>query len=538
MNETQSGFRKEYSTIDNIMVLYSLIEYFKSKRNKLYCCFIDFTKAFDNVWRAGLWQKLLKHGINGKIVTVIQNMYKQIKSCITVNGSTSGFFNCEKGVRQGENLSPLLFAIYLNDLESFMSFNNCSGIDIDIQEENFMIFIKLFVILYADDTILLSDNAKQFQETLNIFYEYCKNWKLNINIEKTKIMIFGDYSRTRTVSFSIAGAEIEIVKSFKYLGVLFTKNGRFVQYVKHLSAIACKAMYLLRKRIVNLHLPVDCQLKLFDQTIVPILLYGSEITGFENIRLLEKVHLDFLKGILKMKSSTPNSIVYGEFGRFPLEIQVKLRMIKYWSKILCGKDTKFSYRMYLILYCLHKNNIFSCKLISYIEKILQDVGLNYIWLNNDVTNVNWLCTEVQKRLQLQFIQNWHSNIQESPKCLNYRIFKTEFTTELYITKLQPNFYIPLARFRTTNNRFPVEKGRWENIDRSQRFCTMCNYNVLGDEFHYLFECEFFKDLRKLYLPKYYLRYVNTLKFQKLLSTTNIKLLKQLSRFVSEVLSKF
>ena len=52
-----------------------------------------------------------------------------------------------------------------------------------------MIFIKLFVILYADDTILLSDNAKQFQETLNIFYEYCKNWKLNINIEKTKIMI-------------------------------------------------------------------------------------------------------------------------------------------------------------------------------------------------------------------------------------------------------------------------------------------------------------------------------------------------------------
>ena len=194
LNETQSGFRKEYSTIDNIMVLYSLIEYFKSKRNKLYCCFIDFTNAFDNVWRAGLWQKLLKHGINGKIVTVIQNMYKQIKSCITVNGSTSGFFNCEKGVRQWENLSPLLFAIYLSDLESFMSFNNCSSIDIDIQEENFMIFIKLFVILYADDTILLSDNAKQFQETLNIFYEYCKNWKLNINIEKTKIMIFGDYS--------------------------------------------------------------------------------------------------------------------------------------------------------------------------------------------------------------------------------------------------------------------------------------------------------------------------------------------------------
>ena len=74
------------------------------------------------------------------------------------------------------------------------------------------------------------------------------------------------------------------------------------------------------KRIVNFRLPVDCQLKLFDQTIVPTLFYGSDITGFENIRLLEKVHLDFLKGILNLKSSTPHSIAYGEFGIFPLEI--------------------------------------------------------------------------------------------------------------------------------------------------------------------------------------------------------------------------
>ena len=98
-----------------------------------------------------------------------------------------------------------------------------------------------------------------------------------------------------------------------------------------------------------------------------------------------------------MKSSTPNSIVYDEFGRFPLETQVKLRMIKYWSKILSGKGTKFSYRMYFVLHCLHKNNIFSCKWISYVEKILQDVGLNYIWMNGYVTNVNWLGDEVQKK---------------------------------------------------------------------------------------------------------------------------------------------
>ena len=85
LNETQSGFRKEYSTVDNIMTLYSLIEYYKSKKQNLFCCFVDFTKAFDNIWRVGLWQKILKHGIEGKIFNIIRNMYSEIKSCITIN---------------------------------------------------------------------------------------------------------------------------------------------------------------------------------------------------------------------------------------------------------------------------------------------------------------------------------------------------------------------------------------------------------------------------------------------------------------------
>ena len=72
----------------------------------MYFCFIDFTKASGNVWRNGLWQKLLKEGIHGKILSVIKNMYTEIKSCILLNGVKSEYFNCEKGVRQGENLSP------------------------------------------------------------------------------------------------------------------------------------------------------------------------------------------------------------------------------------------------------------------------------------------------------------------------------------------------------------------------------------------------------------------------------------------------
>ena len=61
---------------------------------------------------------------------------------------------------------------------------------------------------------------------------------------------------------------------------------------------------------------------------------------------------------------------------------------------------------------------------------------------------------------------------------------------------------------------------------------------MGDEFHYLFECDFFEESRAIYLPKFYQRHVNIFKFQKLMSVRNLKLLQQLSRFIFSILSKF
>jgi hypothetical protein len=69
--KTKGGFRKGYSTTDNLFVIYMLISIMKNKKKKLYCAFIDFAKAFDSVWRKGLWHKLLGNEINGKMYKVI-----------------------------------------------------------------------------------------------------------------------------------------------------------------------------------------------------------------------------------------------------------------------------------------------------------------------------------------------------------------------------------------------------------------------------------------------------------------------------------
>jgi hypothetical protein len=112
---------------------------------------------------------------------------------------------------------------------------------------------------------------------------------------------------------------IDIQDSYSYLGIVFNYNGNFCTASKKLLEQAQKSMYALYKKIKNISIPVDLQLKLFDSLVAPVLLYASEIWGFENKNSIERVHLQFCKSILKVRDSTPNFLVYGELGRFPLE---------------------------------------------------------------------------------------------------------------------------------------------------------------------------------------------------------------------------
>ena len=180
--EAQAGFRSNMSTTDNIFILHGVINNFLNNGLKLYCAFVDFTKAFDYINREVIWYKLIKIGVRGKILNVIKSMYQNVKSKVKLNNSLSDGFKCNLGARQGECLSPFLFAIYLNDLEEEFINKGSEGIDIDM--------LKLFLLLYADDTILFAKTAEELQDSLNILHEYSIRWKLKVNTDKTKIMIF------------------------------------------------------------------------------------------------------------------------------------------------------------------------------------------------------------------------------------------------------------------------------------------------------------------------------------------------------------
>ena len=112
------AYRKSYRTSDHVFTLHAVIENTFASKKTLYLCFVDFKKAFDSVDFKNLIDTLLSYGINGKVLDVIYSLYAKVKSCVRGQNSLTYLFSCHCGVMQGCLLSPLLFTLFLNDLDS------------------------------------------------------------------------------------------------------------------------------------------------------------------------------------------------------------------------------------------------------------------------------------------------------------------------------------------------------------------------------------------------------------------------------------
>ena len=514
------------STVDNLFVLHGLINHMLNSGKKLYVALIDFSKAFDYVVRDILWYKLIKLGVRGKILNVIKSMYQNVRSKVKFDQKISDSFQCNLGVRQGESLSPFLFSMYLNDLEDELYLKGAEGIDVGM--------LKLFILLYADDIVIFSESPEDMQSSLDILNNYCNKWKLKVNTNKTKIMVFRKGGiLPRNLKFYFNNEEIEIVNKYSYLGIVFTTGGSFSEAQVTLSGQAQKAVFKLKRNLAKFeNLTVKHTLELFDKLVSPILNYASEIWAFMPAVQVERVHLQFCKALLGVKRSCQNDFIYGELGRINYRTHRSFIAIKYWLKILQTNDRKYN----VIIYKMLLNDIerFPQKVnwASLVRNELNNLGFNDVWQAQGVGHVNRFLVILKTRLKDNFMQNWNARINDSSRASFYQTF-SEFQFQPYLNMVNiKKFRTALSKLRISSHRLEIEAGRWNKPNKTPRENRKCKYcNMLEDEFHFLFECSNYNNLRTKYFKPYYRVNSNMLKTVQLLKSGNEIDIKRLATYV-------
>jgi len=353
ITEEQAGFRDGYSTVDHVFTLDFITRYYIDKGKRLYVAFVDYRKAFDSIDRSRLWKKLIEAGITGPVLNVILKLYENAKSYVKYNNTVSEFFSSTTGVRQGENLSPLLFAIFLNDLISVL-YEHSYGLstlleDVKLSMPNNDIInrMKLHTLLYADDTVLMAESPDQLQSALDTMAEYCDRNNLAVNPQKTNVMVFSRGKVRNLPVLLYRGERLDVVHVFPYLGVNFNYNAKLKVAQKELLGKATKAMFSVIGKARKLMLPVDIQITLFDSLVKPVVMYGAEVWGPQNCQLADKLQIRFLKLTLGLGKYTPTVMVRGETGVYPISLDITARVLNYWFKLVkCGNSSKISKIIY------------------------------------------------------------------------------------------------------------------------------------------------------------------------------------------------
>lgn len=406
----------------------------------------------------------------------------------------SDFFDNKHGLIQGEVLSPILFSLYMNDFENWFIEDNI--VPCEFRD------LALFLLMYADDMVLFAETAEGLQEMLDSLSRYSHNYGLTVNTDKTKVLVFRNAGIVKN-KWTYNGKEVELVDCFNYLGLLLNYNGKFNGAQTKLAEQGRKALFSLQQKTKTLYLNVQSMLSLFDTYVASVMFYGCEIWGNSKALSIEKLHTDFCKRLLGVKSTTVNAAVYHELGRYPLQVYRKVRIFKYWLKLLYSSNCILQESYNFLLDLCNTKPSFKHNWLLCVKQELFNLGMCDMWFSPYKFDSSYTLTLLKQRLIDQCKQDILCKIQSTSKCYVYQYITDHHCLQFYLFKGIPtSLKNYIAKIRLSSHNLAVEVGRYRKVDKHNRFCFYCK-DCIEDEYHFILQCPLYKLIRVKYIKPYY-----------------------------------
>ena len=234
--------------------------------------------------RKCLFHKLLVLGLCGKFYKAVCASHNNLKSHVSVNDSFTEWFDVESGVRQGDTLAPSLFALYLEDLITCIK-NVNGGVPLENDQ--------ISILLYADDIVLILATAEGLQKQIDAFHIWCRQWRMNVNLDKTKVVQF------ERATCEVTKFDKEIVPNYRYLGLDINEHLDFSHSVSLLAdAAGCALGSLVAKHRSVQGLPYETFTKVYKSTVVPVMDFASGIWGAKKYSKSENVQNRAMRSFL------------------------------------------------------------------------------------------------------------------------------------------------------------------------------------------------------------------------------------------------
>ena len=485
--EEQNGFRHKRSCMEHIYSLTSIIRNRKNANKSTHTCFIDMKKAFDSVNHACLFNEVLQYGVRDRLYYSIKSLYTSPVSAVKVNNHITEWFNVKTGVRQGDNLSTTLFAMFINDLAIELKQTGC-GIPIND--------IKVCILFYADDIVILGENEQELQRLLDVVHSWTSKWRLLINGDKTKIIHFRPKSMQRTnFQFKCGSNIIAYTDAYPYLGCELNEHLDFTSTANLLAGAAGRAVgSIVNKHKVSGGLHYDVFKKIYDTCVSPIMDYCGAVWGFKDYAKCNTVQNRALRSFLGVHRYAPNLAIQGDTGWTPPIIRRRLDMIKFWHRIISMPDTRLPKQIFRWESHIGKNNWYTDLKKVFISigkpELIDADGPNDVQIKNLTQDAVKLLTEREQR-------HWQNDLEKSPKLRTYRLCKNNWGGENYLkTNLTRQQRSLFCQLRCGILPLHIETGRYgpKPLKPEERICKLCNTEP-ETEFHYLYKCNAYTQSR-------------------------------------------